>query len=245
MKVSTKDKMLLYMVGGVLLFVVLFTFVAKPMQKQNQQMTAEITRLEQECRELELLSAGIDTYAANIEEYKNSIREDLKQFPADIKEEDIVMYLVNLQKANKVELYSISINEPEDVISFDGMVEVPVVNEEEETEEAEETAETEEAVTEASGELAYTRMDMTGKRLSVTATSQMTYKEFKNVLKYIYATPTQTSLESVTVTYDSQGEMLNGTFDFSRYIVTYEGAVYDPEDLPDIKIGKQNVFKQD
>ena len=215
MKISAKDAKLLYIVGGLLLFVVVYMYVFTPMQDKVSQMKTEIETLEKENKELETQYIAIDTYDAEIKEFRESIKENLKRFPADVKEEDIVSYLLNLAKDNGVELTSVKFNVPVELARFAGVVEV-------------------------AGE--DTTVDMSAKQISATATAKLTYQEFKKVLDYIYKTEKQTTLEVVKVVYDSKAKELNGTFDFSKYALSYEGAEYKPEALPSVSIGQDDVF---
>lgn len=218
MKISSKDAKLLYIVGGLLVFLVLYMYVATPLQEKSAQMNSEIERLERECKELELQYTSMDTYKSKIEEYRASVKEDMKLFPADIKEEDVVAYLLNLEEVNEIDLMSIAFSEPLDIVNFNGLMEV---------------------------EGADKSTKMIGQKISTIATAELTYAELKDVLQYIYDTQTQTTLETVTVVYNEEKELLNGSFDFSRYILTYEDAEYIPEELPEVPIGQEDLFAED
>lgn len=215
MKISNKDAKLLYIVGGLLLFVVVYMYVFTPLQEKSAQMKTEIESLEKECRELEIQYTSMDAYEAEIEEFRKSVSEDLKAFPADVKEEDIVAYLLNLEETNDIELMSIAINEPLQLANFVAVVNTEGVDK---------------------------NVQMTAKQIGTTAMAELSYGKLKSVLKYIYDTQTVTTLEKVTVVYDSEKKLLDGVFDFSRYALSYEDAVYTPEKLPNVTIGQSDLF---
>lgn len=218
MKISNKDAKLLYVVGGVLVFVLVYMYGFQPLQEKNAKLLSEIENLEKECDKLEIYYKNIDTYEAKIEEYREAVKQDLALFPADIKEEDIVVYLLNLQEANEIDLMSIEFEEPIDIVNFYGMMDVEGVDQ-------------------------TTRMN--GQKIGTVATAELTYKELKDVLQYIYDTQTQTTLEKVTVVYDEENDTLNGSLNFARYILNYEEAEYVPEILPDVAIGQEDLFGED
>ena len=218
MKISNKDAKLLYVVGGVLVFVLVYMYGFQPLQEKNAKLLSEIQRLEKECDKLEIYYKNIDTYEAKIEEYREAVKQDLALFPADIKEEDIVVYLLNLQEANDIDLMSIEFEEPIDIVNFYGMMDVEGVDQ-------------------------TTRMN--GQKIGTVATAELTYKELKDVLQYIYDTQTQTTLEKVTVIYNDDDDTLNGSLNFTRYILNYEEAEYVPEILPDVAIGQEDLFGED
>ena len=215
MQVSTKDKKLILMISGLALFLIVYMYVFTPMQNKTAQMQSEIERLERECRELEIQNTNMQVYEEQIVEYRAAIAEMVKSFPVDVKEEDVLVYLLNLQEANEIELFSIAFNEPVNVVNFDGVMEV---------------------------EGADKAVHMLGEQHSTTATAELTYAKLKAVLNYIYNTKTQTTLESVTVVYDSKNDVLNGSFDFSRYTLNYDEAEYKPEKLPEVEIGQEDLF---
>ena len=218
MKISNKDAKLLYVVGGLLLFGIAYVYGFQPLQEKNAKLLSEIENLEKECDKLEIYYKNIDTYEAKIEEYREAVKQDLALFPADIKEEDIVVYLLNLQEANEIDLMSIEFEEPIDIVNFYGMMDVEGVDQ-------------------------TTRMN--GQKIGTVATAELTYKELKDVLQYIYDTQTQTTLEKVTVVYDEENDTLNGSLNFARYILNYEEAEYVPEILPDVAIGQEDLFGED
>lgn len=216
MQVTTRDKKLILMIGGLALFLIVYMYVFTPLQNATSQMQNEIERLERECRELEIQNTNMQVYEEQIVEYRAAIAEALTLFPVDVKEEDVMSYLLKLQDKNEIELLSVAFNEPVNVVNFDGVMDV---------------------------EGADKPVHMVGQQISTTATAELTYAKLKDVLNYIYETKTQTTLESVTVVYDSKNEVLNGALDFSRYTLSYDEAEYKPEKLPEVDLGKEDLFE--
>ena len=214
MQITTKDKKLILMVGGLALFLIVYFYIFRPMQDKTFQMQSEIERLERECRELEIQNTNMEAYEEQIIEYRAAIADAMKLFPVDVKEEDVMSYLLKLQDKNEIELMSVAFNEPLTVVNFDGVM----------------SADGEDKM-----------VHMIGQQVSTTATAELTYAKLKDVLNYIYETQTQTTLESVTVVYDSKKELLNGSFDFSRYTLNYDEAEYKPEKLPEVDLGKEDL----
>ena len=129
MQLSVRDKKLIWMGCGLLLFVLVYMYVFIPLQDKTEQMQNKITRLERECRDLEKQSVNMAEYEAKIEEYRTSVKEALEIFPADVKEEDILVYLLDLQEDNEIEIFSTAFNEPAVIVDFDGVdvMSLPVV----------------------------------------------------------------------------------------------------------------------
>lgn len=68
-------------------------------------------------------------------------------------------------------------------------------------------------------------------------TGQLNYPQLKSVISYLYDSQTQTTLNSVAVSFNAETGALSGSFDISRYYVNYSEAVYTPEPLPDVALG--------
>ncbi len=215
MEFTTRDKKILLMVGGLGLFLIAYLYVFMPLQDTTSQMQSQIETLERECRELEIQNANMQVYEEKIVEYRAAVTEAMKQFPVDVKEEDVMSYLLKLQEKNEIELLSIAFNEPVTLMSFNGIYDKYDTD---------------------------TAVHMVGQQVSTTATAEFTYAKLKEVLNYIYETKTQTTLESVTVVYDSKNQVLNGELNFSRYTLNYDEAEYTPESLPKVDLGKEDLF---
>ncbi len=218
MKISTRDAQLLYIIGGLLLFVVLYMKVYTPMQEENAKMQSEIAYLENECKELEIQYAGMATYQAKADEYRKSVKEYVSSFPVDIKEEDIVAYLLDLMEENEIEVSNIGFGQPMEIVSFNGLMEIDGLDR---------------------------SLNMVGKQITTNISAKFTYEKLKDVVNYIYNTPSQTTLESVSMSYSEQDDSLSGSFKFSRYTLSYNDAEYVPEKLPEVSIGQEDIFGAD
>lgn len=235
-KISPKELNLLLILGGVLIFVVLYTYLFTPMQTKTADMKQDIANLEQKIKELEVHSAYADKYKEKTEEYRNNINEKLAVYPADIKEEDMVAYLLKMENATGIDISSVAFAPAEELTSFQGVVSQTVeidVGSEEESEELEKLRQ------QSQKEVA---TDMKVFRTGATVSAKMSYDYLKDTIKYIYRSPAQATLDSVSVSYSSETNKLNGSLNISRYYITYPEAVYTPEELPEVSIGVSQLF---
>lgn len=235
-KISPKELNLLLILGGVLIFVVLYTYLFTPMQTKTADMKQDIANLEQKIKELEVHSAYAAKYKEKTEEYRNNINEKLAVYPADIKEEDMVAYLLKMENATGIDISSVAFAPAEELTSFQGVVSQTVeidVGSEEESEELEKLRQ------QSQKEVA---TDMKVFRTGATVSAEMSYDYLKDTIKYIYRSAAQTTLDSVSVSYSSETNKLNGSLNISRYYITYPEAVYTPEELPPVSIGVNQLF---
>ena len=215
MKLSKKDAQLLIILGGLLVFLALYMLVFNHFQTKSDEVAQNIATLEPQLQELESEYANLATYQNGIEQYRTGITDKLKAYPADIKEEDIMSYLITMESRTGIALTSITFNEAALLNEFPGVVPDGDKN-------------------------VSTTMD--AYRVGAVVTGQMNYSQMKRAIDYLYSSPTQTSLNSIAVSYNAETGGLTGSLDISRYYVAYPGAVYAPEPLKDTPLGTTDPF---
>jgi|GEM_PF-1347988 len=236
-KISPKELNLLLILGGVLIFVVLYTYLFTPMQAKTADMQQDIASLEQKIKELEVHSAYAAKYQEKTEEFRKNINDKLAVYPADIKEEDMVAYLLKMEDATGIDVSSVAFAPAEELTSFQGVVNQKVeidMGSEEESEELEKLRQ--------QGQTQEVATDMKVFRTGATVSAEMSYDYLKDTIKYIYSSAAQTTLDSISVSYSSETKKLNGSMNISRYYITYPEAVYTPEELPEVSIGVDQLF---
>ena len=215
MKISKRDAQLLIILGGLLVFLALYMLVFNHFQAKSDAVAQNIATLTPQLQELENEYANLATYQNGITEYRDTVAKKLEAFPADIKEEDVMSYLITMEAQNGIKLDEITFSGTTPLDEFQGIVQkdgkdVPVT------------------------------MDVFS--MEAVASGQMNYSQLKSVIDYLYAGPTQSSLNSVSVSFNSETGGLTGSFDINRYYITYDGANYVPEPLPDTALGTQDPF---
>ena len=85
-------------------------------------------------------------------------------------------------------------------------------------------------------------VQMTGMQVDASFSTEMRYKEFKDLLDYIYATNEITILDDVSLSFNPESATLATDCDISKFYVTYDGSEYIPAQLPDVKTGNENPF---
>lgn len=78
---------------------------------------------------------------------------------------------------------------------------------------------------------------------SVSFSSRMNYKQFKEMLQYIYDdTRKVTFIDTVSITFDSTEVILDTTFGITKYYIEYEGCDYVPVPVPNVATGTSDPF---
>ena len=215
MKLAKRDLKLLLILAGLVIFLLLYLLVFNPAQTRLQEIEARSSQLTAQVQELETQYLQMAEYEAGIDAGRKNVRELLESFPGDVKEEDILSYLLTMEAKEGIHMESVTFNPPEIVQSFP-------------------------AVLEQSGQDVAAEVDAC--RASTVMTGSLTYPQAKNVIDYFYASPRQTTLENATLTYNAESGQLTGTFQLAKYFIRWDGAEYIPERVPVVDIGLGDLF---
>lgn len=215
MKIAKRDLKLLLILAGLLVFLLLYLLVFNPLQTKIDEVEARNAELSAQVEDLEAKYLKMGEYEEGIKASREYVNETLKSFPGDVKEEDILSYLLTMEARQGVRMESVTFNKPELVQQFNMMTEVDGQD-----------------VAIPAG--AY--------RASTVMTGTLTYPQAKNVINYLYESDKQTTLENATLTYNAETGKLSGSFQLAKYFVNWDGAEYVPERVPVVDIGLKDLF---
>ena len=215
MKIAKRDLKLLLILAGLLVFLLLYMLVFNPLQTKISDVKAENAQLSAQVEDLEAKYLRMAEYEEGIKNSRAYVKETLKGFPGDVKEEDILSYLLTMEARQGIRMESVTFNKPELVQQFNMMTQVDGQD-----------------VAVPAG--AY--------RASTVMAGTLTYPQAKNVINYFYDSDKQTTLDSVTLTYNAETGKLAGTFQLAKYFIDFDGSEYVPERVPVVDIGLKDLF---
>ena len=215
MKIAKRDLKLLLILAGLLVFLLLYMLVFNPLQTKISDVKEENAKLSEQVADLEAKYLRMAEYEEGIKNSRAYVKETLKSFPGDVKEEDILSYLLTMESRQGIRMQSVTFNDPVLVQQFDLMDQVDGQD-----------------VAVPAG--AY--------RASTVMTGTMNYPQAKNVINYFYNSDKQTTLETATLTYNAESGKLTGTFELAKYFISFDGADYVPERVPVVDIGLKDLF---
>ena len=215
MKIAKRDLKLLLILAGLLVFLLMYMLVFNPMQTKISDLKAENAQLSAQVEDLEGKYLRMAEYEEGIKASREYVQETLKSFPGDVKEEDILSYLLTMEARQGIRMESVTFFKPELVQELNMMTQVDGQD-----------------VAVPAG--AY--------RSTTQMICDLTYPQAKNVINYLYESNKQTTLEKVTLTYNGETGKLSGTFDLSKYFINFDGAEYVPERVPVVDLGLKDLF---
>lgn len=215
MKIAKRDLKLLLILAGLLVFLLLYLLVFNPLQTKISDVKAENAQLSAQVEDLEAKYLRMAEYEEGIKASREYVKETLKSFPGDVKEEDILSYLLTMESRQGIRMESVTFIKPELVQQLNLMTQVDGQD-----------------VAVPAG--AY--------RANTVMTGALNYPQVKNVINYLYESDKQTTLDNVTLTYNAETGKLAGSFELSKYFINFDGAEYVPERVPAVDIGLKDLF---
>lgn len=215
MKLAKRDVKLLLVLAGLLIFLAAYLLVFNPFQERTAAVKARISELQPQVQALEEDYLRLPEYEDGIKTSRAKVEDLLKAFPGDVKEEDVLSYLLTMEAREKIRMESVTFLDPELVRQFD-------------------------AVVEKDGQDVPEAMNVY--RSSTVMTGTMSYPQAKSVIDYFYDSPKQTNLENAALTFNAETGLLTGTFQLAKYFVTWDGAEYKPERVPSTSLGLHDLF---
>lgn len=118
MKISRKEqKLLLYVIGLLMIMAVYFVYY-QGKQEEISDLQAEVDKLGQEVIQLEEYDAHSETYKEETKEFYQEIDDVVKQFPAEVREESVILYGRSLETQLGMNVNNISMTPSTMLSSF-------------------------------------------------------------------------------------------------------------------------------
>ncbi len=215
MKALKRDVQLIIVLLAIVLFVVLYIFIHLPLQREIAEVEIEITTLEPQLKVLEEHNLALPTYQQKIDEVTTLSHNLVTDFPAGVKEEDMLVWFLNMEQDINFNFTDISFVAPAVFSQFQGLMLVDGVN---------------------------STVDITSYKTGATVNGAMNYHQLKDSLDYIYASPDRTALENLTISYNPVEANLATSIAVSKYYLEYPGSEYIQTPMPNVSIGTPQLF---
>lgn len=216
MTISTRDKKLLLVLLGIAIFCAAYFGLYNTFNNKTAAVDSEIAALAPRLEELRGHSANLSTYQAGISEIAEQVDAELAKFPSDVRSEDLLLYGASLESSVGMSVGSMSFSPAEVISQFN----VPSSDE-------------------AGG---VTLIPNAAFRTGLTVSGQMSYAQLKRLVGYIYSTPERTSLESLSVSYNSESGKLDTSATMAKYFICGSEYIYERTKVPSFKAGVSSPF---
>jgi hypothetical protein len=249
MSISERDKKILIVFVGILIFALVYYFPIRSYTEDAEKLNTENVGLTAKLAELEAKVARESEIKAETTNYEADTLAMVAKFPSFLQVENEIMDIVGLEKELKVEVPLITVNTPVEVKGSDTpeaeTTQAPP--QEVATEEAPEAAPEEASTTEApvadetgvapAAANKYKLYDM-----STNINYKGGYDSLKKFLDKIAKSTDKKSINSVSLTFDNKTGNLDGNIVYDSYFLAGSDRPYEEIITKTIRHGTKNIF---
>lgn len=245
MQKATKGQInLLIMLIGVLLAVASYFFVFTKFNERRAALANENAALQAEVDALQELADNKEFYISETERMDKEIGETIQRYPADVLEEDEVMYTAAIQGSNQMWVNGLTIAEKQQVmVAGPAPVEAAPVEDADAIDAEEAPAEEAPATTEAAAPAAGLANTVFLYTSPFTLSYKSTYTSIKDVITSIVTSDDRMSIKNVTIGYDAETGVLSGTVDATMYTMEGTGTEYISPTVNGVPTGTPDIFR--
>ena len=260
MKVSMRDKKILLMFIGILVFFVGWYFGYRPQMEKADQIEDLNGALEEQLQDLLELAANKDFYVSETASIKDKISEYISEFPADVRPEDGIVLANKMENELGFQITNVGVGEKEFVASLDGSAEEDLAQSQDQTMSEQANAQTQEQIDNIEGTDSQAEADLQNAsdaaaadqssdsqvpvlyRTQVTLQFNGTYAGLKNAVLYVADQSGRMTLDNVNASYDTSTGNLTGTIIVNIFSMTGTDRTYTEPDAGSVAYGTANIF---
>lgn len=260
MKVSMRDKKILLMFIGILVFFAGWYFGYRPQMERADQMEASNGALEEQLQDLLELAADKDFYVSETASIEDKIKEYISEFPADVRPEDGIVLANKMENELGFQITNVGVGEKEFVASIDGSSEEDLAQSQDQTMSEQANAQTQEQIDNIEGTDSQAEEELQNAsdaavadqnsdsqvpvlyRTQVTMQFNGTYAGLKKAVLYVADQSGRMTLDNVNASYDTSTGNLTGTIIVNIFSMSGTDRTYTEPDAGSVAYGTDNIF---
>lgn len=247
MSISERDKKILIVFVGILIFALVYYFPIRSYTEDAEKLNTENVGLTAKLAELEAKVARESEIKAETTNYEADTLALVAKFPSFLQVENEIMDIVGLEKELKVEVPLITVNTPVEMKGSDTpeaeTTQATEAPQEVATEEAPEAASTTEApVADETGVAPAVANKYKLYDMSTNINYKGGYDSLKKFLDKIAKSTDKKSINSVSLTFDNKTGNLDGNIVYDSYFLAGSDRPYEEIITKTIRHGTKNIF---
>lgn len=244
MSISERDKKILIVFVGILIFALVYYFPIRSYTEDAEKLNTENVGLTAKLAELEAKVARESEIKAETTNYEADTLAMVAKFPSFLQVENEIMDIVGLEKELKVEVPLITVNTPVEMKASDTpeVAEAAEAPQEVATEEAPEEASTTDAPAADETEVAPAANKYKLYDMSTNINYKGGYDSLKKFLDKIAKSSDKKSINSVSLTFDNKTGNLDGNIVYDSYFLVGSDRPYEEIITKTIRHGTKNIF---
>ena len=255
MSISKKDIKLLLYVGGILLLIAgyflgyqHFAEIQVTLDEENANLQSQVVRLND-------IYMNQEMYIEQTQTFNQEIQAIYESFPAEVREEDAILYGRGLEKDYEMKISSIGISKANQfyllgsAVSGTDTAAADTETDEElmdTTGETTDTTTTSEETTVSTGQTVDDALGLMSEialfDTAVTYDFSVGYEDCKSVFAAILACADKRNIPSISLSYDGESGKLVGNMSVNMYYIAGTDEVYEEPDAGVVLHGVDNIF---
>lgn len=216
--INSKNLLIYVAAFGALLMILVYVFVYQKLMTEAETIETSNRELSQRVNQLKVYYDKRDIYLADTETMEILIDELLDIYPADARDEDVVMLAVQMQQGNDGEFLTINAERGDAIHTISA-----------------------ETVNAAASEK-YTQ-PIQFQDMYATYVNEVSYPGLKSMIQRIYDSNNRIGIQNIAFTKgDAENPKLSGHIDLVFYSVTGTGKEYVAPDIVPYLAGTDNIF---
>lgn len=252
-KMSMRDKRILLMLLGIVVFVLGYFLVFQPQMAKAEEIEAQNVPLREKLNQLVEIEENQDYYISETNKYNQHVTDYTNMFPSDVKEEDAVLLGKGMEDKLGMWIFKMDFADQEFVASLDtsGLNSGSEGDDSTLSEQANQP--TKDQINEIEGtdgtetdtSAAPDSLDLNSValyRVKNTMEFNGTYQELKDLVDYLAADASRLTIDSVDIDFSASTGDLGGTVVVNMYSMTGTGRDYVTPDVSSVVLGNHNLF---
>jgi len=213
MNISKRDTKLLLILFGIVGFILCYFWLYLSYTEDNENLLFDIEDAQYKFQQFRTLERDLAVQGDALETFQSFILDAQAEYPADVRAEDLIMYAVELRDNVGIDTGGITFIQPVHIMEVRGLID---------------------------GTYDFAERDAyrTGFNMNVG----LTYQQLKNLVNYVYNESSQTSINSISLSYNSTNGLLYGNVVINKNFLTPHDVDYVPAPIPEMSMGLPNPF---
>ncbi|MCM1307658.1 MAG: hypothetical protein NC223_03580 [Butyrivibrio sp.] len=224
MKISDRDVKLLYVILAIAIIACAYFFGFRKLTAANEALDKEISELKTRHTTLRTMEANAKKYSDDTVVYNNNYDKIIDKFDTGYSQEYSILFVKELEDKVDTWLSQAGLAQTENVYNF-GQVSSTNPSSE-------------------AGASVYSS-DYKGYKTVLTLTYQTSYDNFKNLIEYINNYKYKCTIDSMSMSYNSETDVVSGVLVVSQYAITGKDRKFGNVNINGILNGTGNIFASD
>lgn len=224
MKISDRDIKLIYVVLSLAIILCGYFFGFRKLTAANEQLDDEISKLKTRHATLRTMEKNAKKYSDDTVVYNDNYDKILSRFDTGYSQEYSILFIKELESKVDTWLSQAGLAQTENIYTF-GQVKSTNPGSE-------------------AGVTVYSS-DYKGYKTVLTLTYQTSYENFKDLIEYINNYKYKCTIDSMSMSYNSESDVVSGALVVSQYAITGKDRKFSNVNINGILNGSDNIFSSD